>query len=90
MAGVINKGGNIMKTLNIMFKSINDVKDFVNLVNRFDFDVDLSSGRYVVDAKSIMGIFSLDLSKPIKMDIHECECSDDCSRFCDEIKAFVV
>lgn len=59
-----------MNTFNIMLNSINDVKNFVNIVNKYDFDVDLTSGRYVVDAKSIMGIFSLDLSKPIKVDIH--------------------
>ena len=75
-----------MKTFNIVLKSINDVKDFVNFVNKYDFDVDLTSGRYVVDAKSIMGIFSLDLSKPIKVDVH----ADDCDKFCDEIKNFVV
>lgn len=75
-----------MKSFNIQLKSINDVKDFVNVVNRYDFDVDLSSGRYIVDAKSIMGIFSLDLSKPIKVDVH----TDDCGKFCDEIKAFVL
>ena len=72
-----------MKTFNIMLNSINDVKNFVNTVNKYDFDVDLTSGRYVVDAKSIMGIFSLDLSKPIKLDIH----CDDCE-FEDEIKEF--
>lgn len=59
-----------MKTLNIMINSINDVKDFVNIVSKYDFDVDLTSGRYVVDAKSIMGIFSLDISKPIELNIH--------------------
>jgi phosphotransferase system HPr-like phosphotransfer protein len=75
-----------MKSFNIQLKSINDVKDFVNFVNKYDFDVDLSSGRYIVDAKSIMGIFSLDLSKPIKVDVH----SEDCSAFCDEIKNFLV
>jgi len=75
-----------MKTFNIMLKSINDVKDFVNIVNRYDFDVDLSSGRYVVDAKSIMGIFSLDLTSPIKVEVHE----DNCERFMDEIKNFIV
>jgi phosphocarrier protein HPr len=75
-----------MKTFNIALKTINDVKDFVNIVNKYDFDVDLSTGRYVVDAKSIMGIFSLDLSKPIKVEVH----SDDCSDFMDEIKGFVV
>jgi phosphotransferase system HPr-like phosphotransfer protein len=75
-----------MKAFNIVLKSINDVKDFVNIVNRYDFDVDLSSGRYVVDAKSIMGIFSLDLSKPIKVELH----GDNCGKFCDELKNFIV
>ena len=75
-----------MKSFNIILKSITDVKDFVNIVNRYDFDVDLSSGRYVVDAKSIMGIFSLDLSKPIRMQVH----ADDSSSFFEEIKNFVV
>ena len=54
----------------IRFKSISDVKEFVQIVNSYPYDVDLSSGRYVVDAKSIMGIFSLDLSKPIDLNIH--------------------
>jgi len=75
-----------MKTLDISLKSINDVKDFVNIVNKYDFDVDLSSGRYIVDAKSIMGIFSLDLSKPIRVEIQ----IDDCGSFCEEIKRFKV
>lgn len=75
-----------MKSFNIMLKSVNEVKDFVNIVNKYDFDVDLTSGRYVVDAKSIMGIFSLDLSKPIKVEVQ----TDDCEKFCDEIKNFVV
>jgi phosphocarrier protein HPr len=75
-----------MKTFNIMLKSINDVKDFVNIVNNYDFDVDLTSGRYVVDAKSIMGIFSLDLSKPIKVEIQD----DNFDDFLDEVKRFTV
>jgi phosphotransferase system HPr-like phosphotransfer protein len=75
-----------MKTFNIVLKSINDVKEFVNTVNKYDFDVDLTSGRYVVDAKSIMGIFSLDLSKPIKVEVHD----DNCATFLDEIKSFIV
>ena len=55
-----------MKTFNILLSSINDVKTFVNIVGKYEYDIDLTSGRYIVDAKSIMGIFSLDLSKPIK------------------------
>ncbi len=75
-----------MKSFNISLKSITDVKDFVNIVNKYDFDIDLTSGRYVVDAKSIMGIFSLDLSKPIKVDVH----AEDCEKFYGEIKNFIV
>ena len=72
-------------TFNVLLSSINDVKNFVNIVSKYDYEIDLASGRYVVDAKSIMGIFSLDLSKPIKVEIH----SDDCSAITDELKVFV-
>ncbi len=75
-----------MKELNIKFDAINDVKVFVNCVGKYDFDVDLISGRYAVDAKSIMGIFSLDLSKVLTMRIH----CDDCGAFLAEIKNFIV
>ena len=59
-----------MKTVQISLNSIDKVKSFVNLIAKFDFDFDLVSGRYVIDSKSIMGIFSLDLSKPIDLNIH--------------------
>ena len=59
-----------MKTVQISLNSIDKVKSFVNDVTKFDYDFDLVSGRYVIDAKSIMGIFSLDLSKPIDLNIH--------------------
>lgn len=59
-----------MKTVQISLNSIDKVKSFVNDISKFDFDFDLVSGRYVIDAKSIMGIFSLDLSKPIDLNIH--------------------
>ncbi|MBB6041557.1 HPr family phosphocarrier protein [Oribacterium sinus] len=60
-----------MKTVRISLNSIDKVKSFVNeLVHYSDVDFDLVSGRYVIDAKSIMGIFSLDLSKPIDLNIH--------------------
>ena len=59
-----------MKTIKIRLNSIDKVKTFVNDIVRFDCDFDLISGRYVIDAKSIMGIFSLDLSKPIDLTIH--------------------
>ena len=59
-----------MKTVKICLNSIEKVKSFVNDITKFDVDFDLVSGRYVIDAKSIMGIFSLDLSKPIDLSIH--------------------
>ena len=59
-----------MKTVKISLNSIDKVKSFVNDLAKFDSDFDLVSGRYVIDAKSIMGIFSLDLSKPIELNIH--------------------
>ena len=75
-----------MKTVRISLNSIDKVKSFVNDLSKFDVDFDLVSGRYHIDGKSIMGIFSLDLSKPIKMEIH----SDDCDAFLKEIQRFVV
>ena len=73
-----------MKKFDVSFKTLPDVQKFVNIVNRYSFDIDLTSGRYVVDAKSIMGIFSLDLSKPITLEIH----SDDCEALVEELKSF--
>ena len=60
----------IMKTVSISLNSIDKVKAFVNDISKYDFDFDLVSGRYVIDAKSLMGIFSLDLSKPINLNVH--------------------
>lgn len=60
-----------MKSIQISLNSIEKVKEFVNIINTFDGDFDLVSDRYVVDAKSIMGIFSLDISKTLRLDIHE-------------------
>ncbi|MBP3447518.1 MAG: HPr family phosphocarrier protein [Clostridia bacterium] len=75
-----------MKSFNIQLNSINDVKVFVNTVNKYSFDIDLTSGRYVVDAKSIMGIFSLDLAKPIKIEIFD----DNCDNLVKELESFIV
>lgn len=60
-----------MKTMDISLSSIDMVKNFVNVVGNIPGEVIISSGRYVIDAKSIMGIFSLDLSKPMKLEIEE-------------------
>jgi phosphotransferase system HPr-like phosphotransfer protein len=75
-----------MQKFKVHLKSINDVKEFVRIVNEFPYDVDLASGRYIVDAKSIMGIFSLDLARPIEVDIHSQSCSDLTER----LKPFMI
>lgn len=66
-----------MTTVKICLNSIDKVKSFTNDLLHFDSDFDLVSGRYVVDAKSIMGIFSLDLTKPIDLNIHAEEGLED-------------
>ena len=60
-----------MKTLEVCLDTIDKVTSFVNKINRFDTDFDLISGRYVIDAKSIMGILSLDQNKPLILSIHD-------------------
>ena len=73
-----------MKTVTIKLNMAEDVKDFVNIVNRYPFDIDLRSGRHVVDAKSILGIFSLTLSKPITLEIYD----DNCDELLKELEPF--
>jgi len=75
-----------MTKATVSLQAINDVKDFVNIVMKYDFDIDLVSGRYAVDAKSIMGIFSLDLSKPIELNAH----TDDADKFLKDISKYIV
>lgn len=78
-----------MKSYMILLTSIDDVKRFVNAAASLVCEADLSSGRYIVDAKSIMGIFSLDLSRPIKLEIH-CSAGNCCDDFIEKIQAFIV
>ena len=75
-----------MKAVNIKLSLAENVKTFVNIVNKYPYDVDLRAGRHVVDAKSILGIFSLDLSKPVTMEIY----SDDCDALLNDIKDFIA
>ncbi|MCL2086129.1 MAG: HPr family phosphocarrier protein [Oscillospiraceae bacterium] len=74
-----------MKEVSIKIPYIADVKKFVNTISKYEFDADVVSGRYSVDAKSIMGLFSLDLSKTLVLKIH----TDDCDEFLTEIKDFI-
>ena len=76
-----------MKSVKIRLTTMTDhVKNFVSLVNRYPYDMDLRSGRYVVDAKSILGIFLIDLSHPIRMDIY----SDDCDDLLKALEGYLV
>ena len=75
-----------MKTISITLKSIADIRKFVNEVTVLEYEVDLSQGRYLVDAKSIMGIFALDTLSPITLIAH----SDNTDEFFDRISEFVI
>ncbi|MGN0589275.1 MAG: HPr family phosphocarrier protein [Ruminiclostridium sp.] len=75
-----------MKELKVKISTINDVKEFVSTVMLFGYDIDLISGRYAIDAKSIMGIFSIDLSKELKLVAH----SDDTAELEEAIAKFIV
>ena len=74
-----------MKT-KIQLSTINDVKNFVSTVSKYDFDVDLISGRYAIDAKSIMGIFSLDLLNKIEVTVH----AENCDELMKELAPMIV
>ena len=75
-----------MKSVMIRLSLVENVNNFVNIVTRYPFEMDLRAGRHVVDAKSILGIFSLDLSKPITLEIY----SDECEALLEAIKPFLV
>ena len=75
-----------MKSVTIHLSLAENVKDFVNIVSKYPYDIDLRSGRHLVDAKSILGIFSLVLNKPITMEVYENNCDDLLA----EIKPFIV
>ena len=76
-----------MKTVQISLNSIDKVKSFVNAITQYEYDFDLISGRYVIDAKSIMGIFSLDLSKPIDLAIHT---EDNLNEILEALKPYII
>ena len=76
-----------MKEVEIRLSLAENVKSFVNIVSRFDYEMDLQSGRHVVDAKSILGIFSLDLSKPIDLNVHA---GDNMDAVMEALKPYIV
>ena len=75
-----------MKSVTLKLSQAEEIKEFVNTVNRYSYEMDLRAGRHVVDAKPILGIFSLDLSKPISLEVY----SDDCADLMEDIKRFMI
>ena len=75
-----------MKSVMIRLSLVENVNKFVNIVSRYPFEMDLRAGRHVVDAKSLLGIFSLDLSKPISLEVY----ADECDDLMEDIRRFMV
>lgn len=75
-----------MRAVNIKLSLAENVKQFVSIASRHPYDMDLRVGRHVVDGKSILGIFSLDLSKPITLEVYD----DHCEDLLEEIKPFII
>lgn len=75
-----------MKSVTIQLSLAENVKDFVAAVSKYPYDIDLRSGRHVVDAKSILGIFSLDLNKPITLEVYD----DNCEDLLEDVKPFMA
>ncbi len=75
-----------MRTVNIKLSLAENVKTFVNVANQHEYDIILRAGRFAVDGKSILGIFSLDLSKPITMEVYD----DNCDDLIEAISPFII
>lgn len=75
-----------MEALTISLTQVSQVQQFVNAVNKYPFDVDMVSGRYTINAKSLLGIYSLDLNRPLQVLIY----SDDCEDLKAELRAFMA
>lgn len=76
-----------MKTIKISLDTVEKIKNFVTEINKFNSEFDLVSGRYTIDAKSIMGIFSLDISKPIELNIHN---ENDVSAIMEKLADYII
>lgn len=75
-----------MEALTISLTQVSQVQQFVNAVNKYPFDVDMVSGRYTINAKSLLGIYSLDLNRPLQVLIY----SDDCEELKAELREFMA
>ena len=65
-----------MQAVTVSLTQVNEVQQFVNLVSRFPFDVDVVSGRYTVNAKSLLGVYSLDLGRPLQVLLYNDDCEE--------------
>lgn len=74
-----------MTQVKIRLQQVDQVKDFVNLLSRYPYEIDLVSGRYTIDAKSLLGIYSLDLSNPLTLVIY----SEDCGELLEQLHAIL-
>lgn len=79
----------MQKEFLVKINTIERVKEFVDICNRYNEDIDLSSGRYIIDAKSIMGIFSFDILKPLTIHIHS-DKEEVVNRFNEEMRKFKI
>ncbi|MBM6871375.1 HPr family phosphocarrier protein [Pseudoflavonifractor phocaeensis] len=75
-----------MVSRKIFLNTVEEVKAFVDIITPCPYEIDLISGRFLVDAKSMLGIFSLDISKPVRMDIH----TDSCDALLEQLKPYLV
>ena len=75
-----------MKSIVLSLNMAEYVKDFVQIVTKYNYDMDLRCGRYVVDAKSILGIFSLDLNSPVVLEIY----NNDCDNLIAELSPYIL
>ncbi len=75
-----------MKSILLKMSFAEEVKTFVNIASRYPYDMDLRAGRHVVDAKSMLGIFSLDLSQPITLEVY----ADECDDLINDLKQYII
>lgn len=88
IGNIQNKEECVVKEFKVLLSSVVDLKEFVGITGGYSFEIDLVSGRYIVDAKSIMGILSLDLTKPINVEVHRE--GADADKFYTQVKKFIV
>ena len=80
------QGGAVMEAVTVSLTQVNQVQQFVSLVSKVPYDVDMVSGRYTINAKSLLGIYSLDLNRPLQVVMY----SDDCEELKKALEAFMV